>query len=330
MPSPEPVPAAGAVSYDRLHRLGPAGGWRPLAGMVLVVVLFFVGQAALLGILTAYLVIESGDSQQVADRLSGDPVTPSFLAVVNLSWALAIPAVLLAALALHRQRPGLVASVAGRMRWRWLLACLGLSVVALALTLAVAAVLPDQGAGTVDLSGSLNPWTSAPRDFLLVVLLLTPLQAAGEEYVFRGYLAQAFGGLAAPLGARGGAAVAVVVPALLFALAHGAGQDLPVFFDRFAFGVVAGVLVILTGGLEAGIAMHILNNVLAFGLALAFDDMTSALNPSGGSWWSVPVTLVQSVSYLLLAVLAARRLGIASTTDGRSGGAILEGRGRRV
>ncbi|WP_447646819.1 CPBP family intramembrane glutamic endopeptidase [Nocardioides zeae] len=41
--------------------------------------------------------------------------------------------------------------------------------------------------------------------------------------------------------------LAVVVPALLFALAHGA-QDPPVFFDRFAFGLAAGVLVILTGG----------------------------------------------------------------------------------
>ena len=29
----------------------------------------------------------------------------------------------------------------------------------------------------------------------------------------------------------------------------------------------------LTGGLEAGIAMHVLNNWLAFGLALAFGDM---------------------------------------------------------
>ena len=46
----------------------------------------------------------------------------------------------------------------------------------------------------------------------------------------------------------------------------------PIFFDRFAFGLVAGMLVILTGGLEAGIAMHVLNNWLAFGIALAFGD----------------------------------------------------------
>ena len=32
------------------------------------------------------------------------------------------------------------------------------------------------------------------RDLALVVLLLTPLQAAGEEYGFRGYLTQALVG----------------------------------------------------------------------------------------------------------------------------------------
>ena len=79
-----------------------------------------------------------------------------------------------------------------------------------------------------------------------------------------------------------------MVPAILFALAHGLGQSAPIFFDRFAFGLVAGTLVILTGGLEAGIAMHVLNNWLAFGLALAFGDMGSSLNPTGGTGGASP------------------------------------------
>ena len=107
---------------------------------------------------------------------------------------------------------------------------------------------------------------------------------------------------------------AVLGPAFLFALAHGA-QSAPVFFDRFAFGVLAGVLVILTGGLEAGIAMHVLNNFLAFGVALAYGDMASALNPSGGSWWSLPVTLTQSLGYLALVLWVARRRGLVTTAE---------------
>jgi hypothetical protein len=117
-----------------------------------------------------------------------------------------------------------------------------------------------------------------------------------------------------------------VVPAVLFALAHGLGQSWPIFFDRFAFGLVAGTLVILTGGLEAGIAMHVLNNWLAFGLALAYGDMTSALNPTGGTWWSIPVTLTQSLVYLGLAVLVGRRMGLQTTTTP----GVLEGSARRV
>ena len=82
------------------------------------------------------------------------------------------------------------------------------------------------------------------------------------------------------------------------------------FFDRFAFGLVAGILVVRTGGLEAGIAMHVLNNWLAFGLALAFGDMGEALNPTGGTWWSIPVTLTQSLVFLGLTLLVARRMGL--------------------
>ena len=60
------------------------------------------------------------------------------------------------------------------------------------------------------------------------------------------------------------------------------------------FGLIAGWLVIRTGGLEAGIAMHVLNNYLAFGFALAFTDITSTLNVAEVSWWNIPVTLTQS------------------------------------
>ena len=72
--------------------------------------------------------------------------------------------------------------------------------------------------------------------------------------------------------------------------------------------------------------MHVLNNFLAFGLALAFGDMASTLNPTGSSWWSIPVTLTQSLVYLVLAVLVARRMGLATTTTGR----VLEASRSRV
>lgn len=299
------------LQYHELHRGGATSWWRALIG-AFVLLLNFLGfmffPLMLIAGFAAWFVAHGDTFEQAMQRIAGDTVTPASLAFLNLVLASAIPTVMILTYVLHGWlRPGWVASVAGRIRWRWLLLCLGISVIALIATLGVSALLPSAG-DPGEVGGKLNDFTSTTRDFLLVVLLLTPLQAVGEEYAFRGYLTQVVGGL---FGRRW---VAVAVPALLFALAHGA-QDAPVFFDRLAFGIVAGILVIATGGLEAGIAMHVLNNFLAFGLALAFGNMTDALNASGGSWWMIPSTLTQSLVYLALVVFAARRLGIATRTS---------------
>jgi membrane protease YdiL (CAAX protease family) len=305
--SPGPV----GVTYDQLHRLGRPGVWRPLVGIAVLGLLAYVLVPLLLeGPVVLVYLAQGGDwSQRLQTNLDTEHLTPFGLGFLNVVLAASIPSVFFVSWLMHRLRPGWVSSVAPRIRWGFFAACLGLAFLALLATLIVGAFLPaDNANGGTDMSGDLNSFTSTTRGFLLVVLLLTPFQAAGEEYVFRGYLTQAFGGI---FRSR---AVAVVVPATLFALAHGA-QSWPVFVDRLSFGLVAGVLVIATGGLEAGIAMHVLNNFFAFGLALAWGDMTEVLNPPGGSWWSLPTTLTQSLLYLWLALLVTRRMGLRTTAD---------------
>lgn len=310
-----PEPRPDDLGYHLVHRLGRRGAWRPALGVVLLTVGLFALAPLLWQLPYVAWLLASGQSvTEGIDRLLDlDDPTPLGLAYVNLVLATAIPIAWLLTRALHGLGPGWLSSVAGRIRWRFLLACLGISVVALVATVVVSAFVPQQGGS--ELTAEPNEFTRTTRDFLLVVVLLTPLQAAGEEYAFRGYLQQAFGGL---FGSR---VLAVGLSALLFALAHGLGQSWPVFVDRLAFGLVAGVLVILTGGLEAGIAMHVLNNFFAFGLALAFSDMASTLNPTGGSWWSLPGTLTQSLVYLVLATWTARRMGLSASVDR----AVLEG-----
>jgi uncharacterized protein len=297
------------LRYHQLLRAGRPGVWRPIAGTVSLVAAMVVLVPLLWQLpFAAWFAVRGEPVIAGMERLVdlGDP-TPAGLAYLNLTLASAIPVTWLLVRTLHGVRPRWLASVTPRIRWGWFATCLGLSVLALLLTLVVSSLLPAVEQGT-SMGGGLNELTPTLRHFLLVVLLLTPLQAAGEEYAFRGYLTQAFGGV------FGHPLPAVPGPSFLFALAHGA-QSAPVFFDRFAFGVLAGVLVILTGGLEAGIAMHVMNNWLAFGVALAFGDMASALNPSGGSWWSLPVTLTQSLGYLALVLLVARRRGMRTVTD---------------
>ena len=145
-----------------------------------------------------------------------DDPTPLGLAYLNLVLACAIPVTWFLTRVLHGLRPRWLSSVAGGIRWRWLLVCFGLAVVSLLATLLVSALVPVS-AGDAQVSTEVNDFTRTTRDFLLVLVLLTPLQAAGEEYAFLGYLTQAFGGLfRRPW-------VAVAGPALLFALARRAG-----------------------------------------------------------------------------------------------------------
>jgi hypothetical protein len=193
-----------------------------------------------------------------------------------------------------------------KMRWRFFWACMGLSVVALVAQVLLSMLLPSAGDPSLE-DGGMNALTGQTVALLIVVLLTTPLQAAGEEYAFRGYLLQAVGSITRK------AWLALAVTSLLFALAHGV-QNFPLFFDRFMFGFIAGWLVIRTGGLEAGIALHILNNLLAFGLGILFGDVGEMVNVSQISWWNIPVTLAQSLIYVVLVLLVARRMNVQRTT----------------
>jgi membrane protease YdiL (CAAX protease family) len=298
------------LPYHRLHEAGLPGWWRPVIGICIVLLGLTVvgGLVAIVPFVVWYAVTGADLQDSLTTLVDLQHPTPAGLTYLNVALASMIPLTWVVTRVVHGLLPRWLASVQPRIRWRFLAACLGVAVVALMATLLVASVVPGQSG---DVGTKVNAFTSTTRDYLLVIVLLTPLQAAGEEYLFRGYLTQAFGGLFHRVW------VAVLVPAFLFGLAHGVGQSPPVFFDRFAFGLVAGILVVLTGGLEAGIAMHVLNNWLAFGLALAYGDMGSTLNPSGGSWWSIPVTLTQSLVYLGLAVLVCRRMGLSSTTTTR-------------
>ncbi|UDY22698.1 CPBP family intramembrane glutamic endopeptidase [Nocardioides sp. Kera G14] len=306
------------LEYHEINRAGQVAWWRTLLGSVLLILLFLWLPAVLAVPFAVVMLVTGSNGDDITNFFGLDPVTPANLAYLNLGLAAAIPSAILVAWLMHGwQRPRWLLSVMGRIRWRWFLVCLGLSVVTLIVTLVVSAFLPSDG-GDSDLGGAANAFTSQTLGFLAVIVFLTPLQAAGEEFAFRGYLTQAWGGVLAGRSRMAGRLVGVLVPAFLFALAHG-GQDVPVFFDRFAFGIVAGILVIATGGLEAGLAMHVLNNFMAFGLALAFGDMTSTLTDIHGSWWMIVSTLTQSLVYLALVLVVGRRFGVGVRTPVMSG-----------
>ncbi len=254
-PHPEPTP------YLHLLRTPTYGWWKSLLGVLLAGTAWLVGSIVLV-VLIAVSVGLGGGSGEFLEDLAFDPLgSPTTLLIVNLNLALLIPSVWVALLAVHHERLGWVSSVVRRLRWRLLLTFGGVATVLLGVGLLLGYLLVDPVAG----SGEELYDTRFVVGMLAVVLLTTPLQAAGEEYLFRGYLSQVIAGwIPAKLV---GAVVAGLVTGFLFALAHGS-QDVPTFLSRLAFGLSASLVVWLTGGLEAAIAYHVMNNVLLFLLAL--------------------------------------------------------------
>jgi membrane protease YdiL (CAAX protease family) len=300
-PHPEPRP------YHLMLRTWNYATWRPIVGIVVVIVgMLIVAPLVLLPVLALGVAVEGGpfwENFQKAATLA--TVDPAALLYLNLVLGSMILVTWFVMRVFHRMRPRWLMSVRPGIRWKFFFACLGLAVVALAAQVLVGTLLPGNVEG--DMSGKLNDFTASSAAIAIIVIFTTPLQAAGEEYVFRGYLMQAFGALFRYKW------VAILLTATLFAFAHGV-QNFPLFFDRFMFGLIAGWAVTLTGGLEAGIALHILNNFLAFGMAVAFGDLTQTLNVSHVSWWNIVLTLTQSGVYLGLVVLVARRMGLQTET----------------
>ena len=302
-------PHAEPRTYPLMLRTWTYAAWKPILGIfVMAVGGLIVFPILLLPVLVVGVALEGGSGpflQRVSDAASLASVTPSSMLYINLALASLIVLAMLLVRFLHGLRPRWLASVQPGIRWKFLFACVGLSVVALAASLVTSALLPQD---PQELSGSPAFPTGQLAVTAVVILLTTPLQAIGEEYAFRGYLMQAFGSL------FGNPWVAVVITSLLFGLAHGT-QNFPLFFDRFAFGMIAGATVILVGGLEAGIALHVLNNLVAFSFAIAYDQLQGSLTVSEASWWQLPVTIVQNGLYLVLVLLVARRMGVRRTTS---------------
>jgi membrane protease YdiL (CAAX protease family) len=267
--------------------------WRPLLGLLLLAVVYIVA-----AVIVVLLTLLTGIAPDLALL---DLVDPVVLLVTNLSLIVAIPTVWLAWSVAHGMRPGWSSSVLARLRWRLLPRFV---VVALA-TLGTGIVL-SVGLGFVLGGGQV---TGPVQDFgwlLVVVILTTPLQAAAEEYLFRGYLSQAIAGwVRAP---RAGAVLAAVITAALFSAAHGP-PDFLTFLDRFLFGLAASSVVWLTGGLEAAIVLHAVNNVLVFVLAGALGDgVVTEEAPQGGGELFILLSALAMAGYVGLVARSRRRL----------------------
>ena len=237
------VPTGEYATYPR--QFATYRWYKPLLVGVLVAAFAVAAQFCLRAIGTLWL---------GADHLTEatDSANPAFYEGPGALLFLARPAVLLLALALAalivRDRPfSSYATSRGRWEWGVLAKCfvLALAVCAVVAVLALAA-FPDpsaDGANKLTVAG------------VVVLLVMVPLQAAGEEFVFRGLIMQSIGAWTKL------PALAIAASSCIFVVFHS--------YDAFGAasvlvaGLACAVVTWYSRGLEAAIALHAANNLCA-------------------------------------------------------------------
>ncbi len=291
-----PVPLAApsawpveSVAYHQFYRTPRLRWWRPVVAFLLAAALWLM----LLLVLVVPAIMADGVPETGVAGLG-----PWAFLANNLWLALAVPVAMLTQWAVFGQRPRWLSSVAGGFRWAWF----GRS---------VAVVLPVW----VVLLGV--QYLLAPPDDLRVreytvllavgILLTTPFQAAGEEYLLRGLLPRLVGAwIRNPAGSW---AASTTVSSLAFTALHFAADPwLNLYYVAFA--VAASWLVWRTGGLEAAVAVHVVNNMLSE-VILPFSDIGDVFNREVGT--GDPTVLLNIGALGLVAGLLAvrgRRAGL--------------------
>jgi membrane protease YdiL (CAAX protease family) len=293
-----------STPYHRLARETPEHAWWKLPVAGLIAVFGYVGMtiALVLGVLIALFATGHGGAEFITRWLaSSDQLElqePGFFALSMIGVALMLPVILVAVLITGPRPIGFLTSVEGRMRWGWLCRMIALALVVYGVALAV----------TLAVSEAVEPGdVNAPRvddtviTVLVLVLLLTPFQAAAEEYVFRGYLLQLVGSWTRF------AVIPILVSVPIFAAGH--TYNFWGLVDVGIFGLTAAYLTVRTGGLEAGIAAHIANNVVLM-VVDALGMITST--GEGGPVDLIPTVVTSLVMVGLVSWLATRQ-GIVRT-----------------
>ena len=256
---PPPTAPAEPLPFHRLARTYSAYRWWKTLLVGLIALGLYLGLLLLVALVFVFVAIGNPELESAADEVmisidSVDMSDPFIFVISMVSLILMLPVILLATRMMNVQKVGSLTSVAGRMRWGWLGLCALVALGVLALSFGITFVV-DALAGL-----GFSPDFNAPDMWLLLglTILLVPFQATAEEYVFRGYLMQLVGGwLRHP-------AFAILLPIPLFMMGH--AYDIYGQLDVGFFALAAGWLTWRTGGLEAAIALHVVNNSAIFSL----------------------------------------------------------------
>ncbi len=285
--------------YPQLLRGPRRRWWKPLLTLVLALGMYVVGSflAVVPPVVAGLATGQPNLGRYILQTLiSTDNLGPVGFISLNLSLILLIPTTTLSIWVVYGVRPRFVASVTGGIRWSWLLRCVVvvLPIWLLSVGLSVLTDPPEPGRPA--------HWVA----LLLIMVVLTPLQAAGEEYFFRGFVLLNVGTwFARPVV---GLVVGTIVSTVLFSAAHGS-PDIWVLGSIGCLAVASCLAAWWTGGLEAGIAIHATNNVFVFIVSIGIGGWQTAFVGAGtkGTPLEFGITLLVHAVALALICWQAKR-----------------------
>ena len=260
---------ASELPYHRLSYVNPRARWfTPVLEGLLIASIYFVLLLIVSFALLAFAVMLRVPYDHLTDlqRVYANVFkTPLVFITFFISIIPVIPAIFIARLITNFKPLGLIHSIAGRMRWSYLGVFLGFGFLIFGLYYVGFATLD----GSLTTQNSVHPLNSGMFWlYIVLILLIVPFQCYAEELLFRGYLMQTVGRwLKNPVWA-------IIIPAPIFMVLHGYG--LWGLLSVLTMALIAGFLCWYTGGLEAGIGLHIANNISGIilgllGLADPFD-----------------------------------------------------------
>ncbi len=230
--------------YLALADQGKNAWWRYLVGILIAVAVWIVGTA----LISFPLTIPEGAPIIPPDSAVG-------FALSLLSFGFMLLGVWMATTWIHRRPFGSLIGPSGRLNGRRIL--LGASIWG-----GLLVITTVFGILFLGYRYTINPNLVQHWPFLLIGLMLLPLQTSAEEFLFRGYVLQATGRL------TNNWLVLSVLNGVLFTLPHLANPEAEQYLILaslawFSAGVIWTLVTLRSGSLDYALGAHAINNLLA-------------------------------------------------------------------
>lgn len=272
---PNPTPAAASVRPPAVDQGRPFGAhvrmswWKPLVIVPLLIILMLVIQIVASAGVVMFEWLVLGNEPDMANLA----LSPLMMLAANLSIAAMAPISIALMRWIGKVPVREQFALARRASWGRLGVYTGMFLVLLLGVNAIFFVIDPSSLQAISLSGGVIA-------LIVITLFTTPLQAAAEEIMFRGAIMPSVASWIRP--AKVALVVGLVVSSIIFGIMHGSVDPWLLSYYTI-FGAAMAAMAVISRGLEAPIALHVVNNVVIMVIgALGSDDGAIVIDRSVG------------------------------------------------